>query len=178
MRAAAGDEGGSEINTGHLLDNDSVRRVQQALINAGSSSRVISLASTARSAEDAAASIGVDLGSIVKSLVFVIGDQAVMALVSGDRRCVERALPGVLGLQGKVRRADAELVRKETGFAIGGVAPVGLSRPCPVAIDTGLRRFATVYAAAGHPHCVFSTSVEELQKLTGGTLSEAIAKDP
>jgi prolyl-tRNA editing enzyme YbaK/EbsC (Cys-tRNA(Pro) deacylase) len=160
-----------------VLDNDSVKRVQAALTEAGSSARVVALAATARSAEDAARSIGTELGSIVKSLVFVVGDRPVMALVSGDRRCRERALPAALGLEGpvKVKRADAERVRAATGFAIGGVAPIGLVGPIPVVIDAGLERFATVYAAAGHPHCVFATTVAELVRLTGGTVTDAIA---
>jgi prolyl-tRNA editing enzyme YbaK/EbsC (Cys-tRNA(Pro) deacylase) len=166
-----------------VLDNDSVKRVQAALTDAGSEARVIALATTARSAEDAARSIGTELGSIVKSLVFVVGDRPVMALVSGDRRCREKALPAALGLEGpvKVKRADAERVRAATGFAIGGVSPIGLRRdggfepPIPVLIDSGLTRFATVYAAAGHPHCVFATTVAELARLTGGTVSDAIA---
>jgi prolyl-tRNA editing enzyme YbaK/EbsC (Cys-tRNA(Pro) deacylase) len=160
-----------------VLDNDSVKRVQAALTEAGSSARVVALAATARSAEDAARSIGTELGSIVKSLVFVVGDRPVMALVSGDRRCREKALPAALGLEGpvKVKRADAERVRAATGFAIGGVSPVGLKQPVPMLIDAGLERFATVYAAAGHPHCVFATTVAELARLTGGTVSDAIA---
>ncbi len=166
------------------LENDSVKRVQAALAAAGSAARVMTLSETARSAEDAARSIGTALGSIVKSLVFLVGDRPVMALVSGDRRCREKALPGALGLEGRVKRADADAVRAATGFAIGGVAPIGLrreggfARPVPVVIDAGLERFATVYAAAGHPHCVFATTVAELARLTGGIISDAIATEP
>lgn len=155
------------------LRSASVRRVRAALAAAGRSAEVIALTATARSAEDAAAAIGAPLGAIVKSLVFVVGEQPVMALVSGDRRCREKALPKVLGLQGRARRADAEAVRTATGFAIGGVAPVGLGRPLPVAIDAALGRFETVYAAAGHPHCVFATRLAELARLTGGVISSA-----
>jgi prolyl-tRNA editing enzyme YbaK/EbsC (Cys-tRNA(Pro) deacylase) len=161
-----------------VLDNDSVKRVQAALTDAGSDARVMTLAETARSAEDAARSIGTELGSIVKSLVFLVGDRPVMALVSGDRRCREKALPGALGLEGRVKRADADAVRAATGFAIGGVAPIGLARPVPAAIDAGLERFAIVYAAAGHPHCVFATTVAELARLTGGTVTDAITTEP
>ena len=160
------------------LDNDSVKRVQAALAEAGSDARIMSLAETARSAEDAARSIGTELGSIVKTLVFLVGDRPVMALVSGDRRCREKALPAALRLEGRVKRADADAVRAATGFAIGGVAPIGLARPIPVAIDVGLERFATVYAAAGHPYCVFATTAAELARLTGGIVSDAIATQP
>ena len=116
------------------------------------------MASTARSAEDAAASIGTPLGSIVKSLVFTVGGAPVMALVAGDRRCDTKALAGALGREGRVRRADADAVRDATGFAIGGVAPVAHETKLPVAIDASLG-FETVYAAAGHPHCVFATTL-------------------
>lgn len=157
------------------LDNPSVQRVQAALRAAGSDAEVIALAETARSAQEAADSIGCELGAIVKSLVFQVGGQPVMALVAGDRRCVEKALPAALGLSGKAKRASVETVREATGFAIGGVAPVGHPAPLPLVIDASLSRFATIYAAAGHPHCVFATTPEALQRITGGVVSDQIA---
>ncbi len=160
-----------------FLDTDSVKRVRSALEDAGLETRVTTLAETARSARDAADSIGTNLGSIVKSLVFLVGPQPVMVLVSGDRLCREKKLRGLLNLDGRVRRADADTVRAVTGFAIGGVAPVGLKQKLPVVIDAGLRRFDTIYAAAGHPHCVFATTVSDLARATGGTISEEIAKE-
>jgi prolyl-tRNA editing enzyme YbaK/EbsC (Cys-tRNA(Pro) deacylase) len=150
--------------------------VRAALAAAGVAGDIVALAATARSAQEAADSIGCPLGAIVKSLVFRIGDRPVMALVAGDRQCEVAALPPVLGIDGQTRRADADFVRAATGFAIGGVAPVGHIRPIPVAIDSSLERFATVYAAAGHPHCVFATAAAELQRLTGGRVSDAIAR--
>ena len=155
----------------------SVQAVRDALAAAGSPARVVVLAETARSAEDAAAALNTPLGSIVKSLVFLVGERPVMALVAGDRRCRAKALPGVLGLDGKVRRADAARVREATGFAIGGVSPVGLKGALPMAIDASLGRFETVYAAAGHPHYVFATTSAELERLTGGILSREIAEE-
>ena len=157
------------------IAHPAVRRVQAALAEAGSQAQVIALASTARSAEDAAQSIGTPLGSIVKSLVFTVAGSPVMALVAGDRRCDPKALGRALGREGKVRRADADAVRAATGFSIGGVAPLAHETPLPVAIDASLGRFETVYAAAGHPHCVFATSIDELERLTGGTVSADIA---
>ncbi len=156
------------------LDNPSVQRVQAALVAAGSTAQIMALAETARSAEDAARSIGTALGSIVKSLVFTIEGRAVMALIAGDRRCDIAVLPSALGLAGKAKRADAELVRAATGFAIGGVAPIGHPNKLPIAIDASLGRFQTVYAAAGHPHCVFPTSLDELMRLTGGVVTSAL----
>ncbi|MBM3490454.1 MAG: YbaK/EbsC family protein [Alphaproteobacteria bacterium] len=159
-----------------LLDTPSVARVSRALADAGSTAQVVALAATARSAEDAARSVGCPLGAIVKSLVFRIGDRAVMALVAGDRQCDTGKLPVILGLAGKADRADADFVRQATGFAIGGVPPVGHPRPLPTAIDASLARFTTVYAAAGHPHCVFATTTEELARLTGGRLDAELAR--
>lgn len=162
---------------GSPLDQDSVQRVQAALTRAGSQAKVMALTATARTAAEAAAALGVEVGAIVKSLVFLIGDEPVMVLVAGDRRCREAALPAAFSRRGKVVRADAGTVRAATGFAIGGVAPVGLVRPLPVVIDAALSRFATVYAAAGHPYCVFATTLAELRALTGGVIRDGIAAD-
>ena len=153
-----------------LLDRPAVRRVRDALAAAGSTAEVIELAETARTAADAAASLGVEQGAIVKSLVFAAPGGAVMALVAGDRRCDTKALGRALGIAGKLVRADADLVRAATGYSIGGVAPLGHPAPLPLAIDASLARFEAVYAAAGHPHCVFATSIEELVALTGGAI--------
>jgi prolyl-tRNA editing enzyme YbaK/EbsC (Cys-tRNA(Pro) deacylase) len=157
------------------LERASVRRVQAALESAGSEARVMALAETARTAEDAARSLGTDVGAIVKSLLFTVGGAPVLALVAGDRRCDAGALPAALGLQGRARRADAEAVREATGFSIGGVAPLGHPRALPTAIDASLGRFATVYAAAGHPHCVFATTRDELARLTDGAVVEGLS---
>ena len=155
------------------IESGSVRRVREALAAKGSAARIVELAETARSAEDAARSVGCELGAIVKSLVFTVAGQPVMALVAGDRRCDADALPEALGIAGEARRADAQLVRETTGFAIGGVAPVG--HDLPVVIDASLGRFDELWAAAGHPHCVFAASIHELVTLTGGRLSDRVA---
>lgn len=159
-----------------LLEKASVRRVREALAAAGSGAEVVELAETARTAEDAARSLGVEVGAIVKSLVFTVAGEPVMALVSGDRRCDAGALARALGREGTVRRADADTVRAATGFAIGGVAPLGHPGPLPMAIDAALGRFDTVYAAAGHPHCVFATSLGELARITGAVVAEDISR--
>ena len=156
------------------LASASVRRVQQALAAAGSPAEVVALATTARTAEEAAASVGCPQGAIVKSLVFSVEGRLALALVAGDRRCDGAALAQAIGLAGKVARADAVRVREATGFAIGGVAPVGHSSALPTAIDASLRRFDPVYAAAGHPHCVFATTVDELARLTAGRVVEGL----
>lgn len=158
-----------------LLTSASVRRVREALAAKGIEGRIVELAETARTAEDAARACGVPVGAIVKSLLFEVDGTPVLALVAGDRRCDVAALPGALGLTGKARRCDADKVRAVTGFAIGGVAPVGHLTEHPTVIDASLGRFARLFAAAGHPHCVFATSLEELQALTGGVVSDRIA---
>ena len=157
-----------------LLERPAVVRVRAALAAAGSTAEIIALADTARSAQDAARSVGVELGAIVKSLVFAVDGRAVMALVAGDRRCDTAALARALGLDGTIGRADADLVREATGFTIGGVPPIAHATPLPTAIDASLGRFATVYAAAGHPHCVFGTSPDELARLTGAPVADDI----
>jgi len=159
-----------------LLERDAVKRVCQALTDAGLDDAVIELAETARTAEDAAAVVGCELGAIVKSLVFAIDRRMVMALVAGDHRCVEANLPQALNLRGEVRRPQASEVKGITGFTIGGVAPIGLTHALPMVIDRSLKRFDTVYAAAGHPHCVFPAAPADLARLTGGIISWNIAE--
>lgn len=161
--------------TNTLPDSASVRRVTAALADLGAAHSVQALDGSARSAVEAAETLGVPVGAIVKSLVFVVGGDPVMALVSGDRRCVPEALPAVLGLSGAVERADAETVRRATGFAIGGVAPVGHATVLPIAIDASLGRFEAVYAAAGHPRCVFRTTLQELRRITPGVVSDSVS---
>lgn len=166
-----------------VLDNKSVKKVREALVAAGFDDNAIELEKMAKTAEDAAKAIGTELGSIVKSLVFMIGEQPVMALVAGDHTCKPDALPRALALDeayeqagNKVKRGNAAQVRSATGFAIGGVSPAGLVSELPTVIDVSLKRFETVYAAAGHPHCVFPTTVDGLKRLTGGIVSYAIAE--
>ena len=158
------------------LDSDSVRRVRDALEEKGMGGRVVELEDTARSALDAARALDCELGQIVKSLVFVIDRRIVMALVAGDMRCLEQNLPKVFFMEGAVRRAEAGEVKSATGFSIGGVAPAGLAHELPIAIDRSFKRFDVLYAAAGHPHCVFPLSVPELKRLTGGIVSYNISE--
>ena len=160
------------------LEKETVKRVRQALVNAGLGDRVVELAETARSAAEAAAALGVEQGAIVKTLVFTVGNRYVLALVAGDRQCNEDQLGRALNLSGPVVRPGADLVRAVTGFSIGGVAPVGLVAKLPVAIDASLKRFDKIYAAAGHTHCVFETTAAELKTLTGGVVSYAVAQEP
>lgn len=159
------------------LDHPAVLRVQSVLREAGSSADIIELEDGVPTAEAAAEALGTELGAIVKSLVFTIDGDAVMALIAGDRRCDTKALPQALGRIGLVMRPDADRVREATGFAIGGVAPIGHPAPLATVIDDSLGRFETVYAAAGHPHCVFPTTALELSMLTGGAMTRGLTAD-
>ena len=152
-----------------------VERVRQALRQGGSAAEVIALGETARTAQAAASALEVPQGAIVKSLLFTIDGAPVMALIAGDRRCDTRALPAAFGLSGLVMRPYAERVRQATGFAIGGVAPIGHPARLPTAIDDSLGRFETIYAAAGHPFFVFPTTMLELSLLTGGAVVKTIS---
>ncbi|MFW5835286.1 MAG: YbaK/EbsC family protein [Pseudomonadota bacterium] len=159
------------------LARPAVRRVIDVLAAHDLEDRVVELADTARTARDAANALGVEVGAIVKSLVFTIDGRPVVALVAGDRRCHTEALAAATGLAGAVARAEPALVKAATGFTIGGVAPLGFPASLPVAVDASLERFANLYAAAGHPHCVFRTTYPELLTLSGGRPSAALGAD-
>jgi prolyl-tRNA editing enzyme YbaK/EbsC (Cys-tRNA(Pro) deacylase) len=129
-------------------------RLAQRLSERGVHIEVVTLSDSARTAALAAAALGVEVGQIVKSLVFMRGEAPVLVLCAGDRRVdAER-----LGLS----PARAELVRAVTGFSIGGVPPLGHDTKLPTTIDESLRRFEVVWAAAGTPHDVFGIEVERL----------------
>jgi prolyl-tRNA editing enzyme YbaK/EbsC (Cys-tRNA(Pro) deacylase) len=145
----------------------SARRVQAALEAAGLDTRIVELPDSARTAPEAAAAVGVEQGAIVKSLLFrgqASGD-GLLALVSGDRRADEARLAELLGEP--IGRADAGFVRAATGYAIGGVPPLGHAAPLRTVMDEGLWRFAEVWAAAGTPHCVFPVAPAALAAAVG-----------
>lgn len=158
-----------------VLENPSVKRVAELLGAAGLADRMVELKETARTAEDAAKAVGCPLGAIVKSLVFSIDRRMVMALVAGDHRCLAENLPAALFMKGEARQANASEVKAVTGFTIGGVAPVGVLHPLPIVMDRSLKRFKDLYAAAGHPHCIFRVTADELKRLTGAIVSYNIA---
>ena len=149
----------------------SARRVAEVLRGLGFQNDVVQLPQSARTAVEAAAAIGCTVGQIVKSLVFktVDGGEGVVVLASGSNRVDEVRVAALLGAP--VVRADAAFVRERTGYAIGGVAPVGHLLPSQVFIDEDLLRHAVIWAAAGHPHAVFCLTPEELVRMTGGTVA-------
>lgn len=145
-------------------------RVQAALRSLGVEADVLVLAESARTAAEAAAACDVDVGQIVKSLVFLAGDEPILVLVSGRNQADERRLAAVTGRP--IRRADAPAVRAATGYAIGGVPPVGHARTLRVLIDRDLLGYPRLIAAAGTPHAVFPITPAELCRVTGGTVED------
>ena len=160
-----------------FLEHPPVRQVAACLAAAGHPHEVIALADTARSAGEAAAVLGVEVGAIVKTLMFVVGSEEapVIALVAGDRQCDEAALAVCVGAPPPCRRPDAARVKAVTGYSIGGVSPIGLAPDLPVFLDSSLFRFDTVWSAAGHPHCVFPATPAALLSLTGASRDDSIA---
>ncbi|MDR7419856.1 MAG: YbaK/EbsC family protein [Armatimonadota bacterium] len=142
-------------------------RVAQALAEHGLQAEISEFPQGTRTAEDAARAIGTTLGQIVKSLVFVADDRPVLALASGKNRVDARKLARAAGA-GRIERAAADLVRAATGFAIGGVPPVGHATPLDTFIDEDLLGYDIVYAAAGTPTAIFPIAPADLVRVTGG----------
>lgn len=148
-----------------------VAEVARLLQQAGATGEVRVLPAEVRTAAAAAAELGVPVGAIANSLVFVAAGQPLLVMTSGAHRVDESKVAALLGVD-SVRRAPAELVREVTGQPIGGVAPIGHPEPIGTLVDVELARHAQVWAAAGHPATVFPTTYEELLQLTDGTPAE------
>ncbi|MEU4727663.1 YbaK/EbsC family protein [Streptomyces sp. NPDC023588] len=143
--------------------------VARALAAAGITGEVRELTESTRTAAEAAAALGCEVGAIANSLVFLSDDEPVLVLTSGRHKVDATALAARWG-RGKLRRATPEQVREATGQAIGGVSPVGHPRPLPTVVDAALTEYPRLWAAAGTPRTVFPTTADELLRLTGGTL--------
>lgn len=150
----------------------SAQRVQDALYAAGFSNQVIELADSTRTSAEAAAAVGCAVEQIAKSLVFTgkQSGQAILVIASGGNRVDEKKVSALLGE--KIARADAEFVRVQSGFVIGGVPPIGHVRPLRTLIDADLLSYTEIWAAAGHPNAVFRLTPAELVKMTGGEVAE------
>lgn len=146
----------------------SAQKVQDALLALGFPNQVIELPQSTRSAAEAAAAVGCLVGQIAKSLVFRTGEsgQAVLVIASGAHRVDEKRLAALVGEP--LQKPDADFVREQTGFVIGGVPPVGHARPLATYIDRGLLDHAVIWAAAGHPSALFRLTPDDLVRMTGG----------
>jgi prolyl-tRNA editing enzyme YbaK/EbsC (Cys-tRNA(Pro) deacylase) len=150
------------------MDHPAVHRVRAALAAAGATTQVRVLDSSARTAQQAADQIGVEVGQIANSLVFAADGEPLLVLTSGAHRVDTAKVAALIGAA-KVRRADPDFVRDRTGFVIGGVAPVGHTTPVRTLVDLALADYDQIWAAAGHAHTIFPTTYQELLRLTGGT---------
>jgi prolyl-tRNA editing enzyme YbaK/EbsC (Cys-tRNA(Pro) deacylase) len=150
------------------------QRVSDVLQRLGHTHAPLWLEVAARTSQEAADALGVALGQIAKSVVFrrKADDQAVLVIASGDRRVDETRLSAIVG---PVGRADAAFVKSRTGFAIGGVSPVGLLDASMLLLDRDLQRFGEIWAAAGHPNGVFRLAPDDLQRLTGAAWADVVS---
>lgn len=154
---------------------EGVQRVAAVLLDSGHLHAPVMLDDAARTAQQAADALGVQVGQIAKSIIFrrKSDDAAVLVVTSGDQRVDEKKVEAMVCIDGKrLARADAEFVKARTGFSIGGVSPLAHATPSVTLIDRSLFRFETVWAAAGHPHAVFQLSPQELELLTGAPVAD------
>ena len=156
-----------------LLDKEPVKRVEKFLKGFDQSLEVIVLENSARTAKDAAIALGCDVGAIVKSLLFKTGDNFTLCLVAGDKRCSLNKLKKIKNIK-DISMASPEEVKNQTGYTIGGVSPVGHLNKLEIFIDKSLERFNELFAAAGHPNCVFKVNFNDIQKITNGKVEDII----
>ena len=156
-----------------LLDKEPVKRAEKFLKNFNQSLEVIVLENSARTAKDAATALVCDVGAIVKSLLFRTENTFVLCLVAGDKRC---SLNKIKKIKDKkdISMASPEEVKTQTGYTIGGVSPVGHLEDIEIIIDNSLKRFNELFAAAGHPNCVFKINYSDIQKITNGKFEDII----
>jgi prolyl-tRNA editing enzyme YbaK/EbsC (Cys-tRNA(Pro) deacylase) len=153
-----------------MIAKSSVERVRAALLAAGHPDTITEFPATTRSAADAATAIGCAVAQIAKSIVFRAGDRAALVIASGANRVDPAKVEAALGV--RLKRADADWVRDRTGFAIGGVSPLGHLSPPLLVFDRDLLALHPIWAAAGSPHHVFSTEAETLARITGAVVAE------
>ena len=151
----------------NLLDKESVKRVVKVLSDFDSNLKVEALNSSARTAVDAAASLNCEVWAIVKSLLLRTDDSFILCLVSGDKRCSLNKIKKMINKK-DVSMANADQVKSQTGFSIGGVSPVAHLEKIKILVDSSLSRYENVYAAAGHPNSIFKITYKQLIKLTEG----------
>ena len=154
-----------------LLDKEPVKRAEKSLKEFNQKLSIIILDNSARTANDAAISLNCDVGAIVKSLLFRAVNSYILCLVAGDKRCSLSKLKKLTNKK-DISMATPEEVKTQTGYTIGGVSPVGHINSIGILIDNSLKRFIDLYAAAGHPNCVFKIDFENLQKITNGEIKD------
>ena len=156
-------------------EHPSVTKFRKAAADLGVKGEVIQTQETARTADEAAATLGVQVGQIVKSLVFEADGETVLVLTSGENK-VDTNKVALAFIVAHVGKADADKTREVTGYAIGGVPPLGHSTKMKILIDETFKKFDEIWAAAGHPHFVFPTTYEELVRLSGAIPTDVALK--
>ena len=156
-----------------ILNKEPVKRAEKSIKDFDPNLKIIYLNQTARTAKDAATALGCNVGAIVKSLLFDCGKKFILCLVSGDKRCSLNKIKQIVN-EKNVSMAKPEDVKKITGYTIGGVSPVGHLINIKIYIDGNLERFKEVFAAAGHPNCVFKIEYNQLIKLTSGDIKDIV----
>ncbi len=154
-----------------LLDKEPVQRVEKILKDYDESQNIIVLETSARTALEAASSLGCEVGAIVKSLLFKTENSFTLCLVAGDKRVSLNRIKKALKIK-DASMASAEDVKNITGYTIGGVSPIGHLKKIEILIDKSLSRFNLLFAAAGHPNCVFKIDFTNLKKITNGVTEE------
>jgi len=156
-----------------LLDKEPVKRAEKFLKNFDQSLEVLVLENSARTAQDAATALACDVGAIVKSLLFRTESTFILCLVAGDKRCSLNKLKKIKDKK-DISMATPEDVKTQTGYTIGGVSPIGHLENIEIIIDNSLERFNELFAAAGHPNCVFKINYNDIQKITNGKVEDII----
>ena len=154
-----------------ILRKEPVLRAEKSLKEFNPNLKVIVLEQTARTANDAATALGCKVGAIVKSLLFKAGEDFVLCLVSGDKRCSLNKLKKILSKK-DVSMANPDDVKRVTGYTIGGVSPIGHLTKLKIFLDNNLKRFTKIYAAAGHPNAVFGIDFNQFLLLTSAEIKE------
>jgi prolyl-tRNA editing enzyme YbaK/EbsC (Cys-tRNA(Pro) deacylase) len=152
-----------------VLEKAAVKRVAQALIDLNMSGHIKVLSDSARSAVEAAAALGIEVGQIASSILFKLPDDSPLLVITSGRHRVDTDLVATKLGVASLGRVDADYVKEKSGFSIGGVAPIGWINPATIIIDEALNDYQVVWAAAGHPHAVFPTTYDELSKITSAT---------
>ena len=156
-----------------LLNKEPVKRVERILGDFNPSKKIIVLDTSARTAHEAAASLGCEIGAIVKSLLFKTENSFTLFLVAGDKKASLNKIKKTLNIKDAFM-ASADDVKNSTGFTIGGVSPIGHLKKQNIFIDNSLKRFDDIFAAAGHPHCIFKINFKNLLEITQGEIKDIV----
>src|SRR6056300_170072 len=154
-----------------ILEKEPVKRAEKSIKKFDPSLKIVCLEQTAKTAQDAATALGCNVGAIVKSLLFKASDTFILCLVSGNKKCSLKKLKKITEIK-DISMAVPDDVKRITGYTIGGVSPVGHLEKVKIYLDDTLEQFKDLYAAAGHPNCVFKISFIDLHKMTNSKIAD------